>query len=127
MTFQAVDYAKKVFFECYKSIENFQAVDVCLCEQYRGCQSIENFQKNKRRYCYVCQFQDRFNLILLNQVKFDLKKIMCFYNEILITSVEMKKLTSFNNGEYFLERYIFYVFDNEKINLEEMINFLLHL
>ena len=127
MTFQAVYYAKKVFFECYKSIENFQAVDVCLCEQYRGCQSIENFQKNKRRYCYVCQFQDRFNLILLNQVKFDLKKIMCFYNEILITSVEMKKLTSFNNGEYFLERYIFYVFDNEKINLEEMINFLFHL
>ena len=118
---------KKVFFECYKSIENFQAVDVCLCEQYRGCQSIENFQKNKRRYCYVCQFQDRFNLILLNQVKFDLKKIMCLYNEILITSVEMKKLTSFNNGEYFLERYIFYVFDNEKINLEEMINFLFHL
>ena len=127
MTFQAVDYAKKVFFECYKSIENFQEVDVCLCEQYRGCQSIENFQKNKRRYCYVCQFQDRFNLILLNQVKFDLKKIMCLYNEILITSAEMKKLTSFNNGEYFLERYIFYVFDNEKINLEEMINFLFHL
>ena len=47
MTFQAVDYAKKVFFECYKSIENFQAVDVCLCEQYRGCQSIENFKKIK--------------------------------------------------------------------------------
>ena len=47
MTFQAVDYAKKVFFECYKSIENFLAVDVCLCEQYRGCQSIENFKKIK--------------------------------------------------------------------------------
>ena len=47
MTFQAVDYAKKVFFECYKSIENFQAVDVCLCEQYRGCPSIENFKKIK--------------------------------------------------------------------------------
>ena len=65
---------KKVFFEGYKSIENFQAVDVCLCEQYRGCQSIENFQKNKRRYCYVCQSQDRFNLILLNQVSLISKK-----------------------------------------------------
>ena len=52
---------------------------------------------------------------------------MYLYNEILIASVEMKKLTSLNNGEYFLEKYIFYVFDNEKINLEEMMNFLFHL
>ena len=110
MTFQAVDYAKKVFFECYKLIENFQAVDVCLCEQYRGCQSIENFQKIKRRYCYVCQFQDRFNLILLNQVKFDLKKIMCLYNEILITSVEMLTSLQASTTENIFWKDIFFMF-----------------
>lgn len=48
ITFEAVDYAKKVFFECYESIENIQAADVYLCEQYSGCQSIKNFQKIKR-------------------------------------------------------------------------------
>ena len=48
ITFEAVDYAKKVFFECYKSIENVQAADVYLCEQYSGCQSMKNFQKIKK-------------------------------------------------------------------------------
>ena len=48
MTFQHLDYTKKVFFECFKLIENVKSVDICLCEKYHGCQSIENFQKIKR-------------------------------------------------------------------------------
>ena len=48
MTFQHVDYTKKVVFDCFKLIENVQSVDNCLCKKYYGCQIIENFQKNKK-------------------------------------------------------------------------------
>ena len=52
---------------------------------------LRTFKKIKKRYCGFCQFQDRFDLILLNQVKFDIKKLVCLYNEILIALVEIKK------------------------------------
>ena len=64
---------KKVFFEYYKSIENFQAVDVCLCEQYRVAKVLRTSKKTKED-TVTYQFQNIFNLTLLNQVKFDLKK-----------------------------------------------------
>ena len=78
--------------------------------------------KNKKRYCCACQFQDRFDLILSNQVKFDLKKLVCLYNETLIALVEIKKL-----AKSIMEEDIFYIFNNEKIYLEDMINFLFYL
>ena len=121
MTFQHVDYTKKVFFECFKLIENVQSVDICLCEKYCGCQSIENFQKNKKRYCCVCQFQDRFDFILLNQVKFHLKKLLCLYNETLIALLEIKKL-----AKSIMDKDIFCSFNNENIYLEEMVSFLFY-
>ena len=40
MTFQQIDYSTKVFFECFKLIENVQSVDIRLCEKYYGGQSI---------------------------------------------------------------------------------------
>ena len=69
---------------------------------------LRTFKKIKKRYCGFCQFQDRFDLILLNQVKFDIKKLVCLYNEILIALVEIKKICKLNNGEYpLLEKDIF--------------------
>ena len=118
MTFQHFDYRTKVFFECFKLIENVQSVDISLCEKYYGCQSIQNFQRNKKRCCCVCQFQDRFDLTFLNQVKFDLKKLVWLYNEILIALVEIKILP-----KSIMDEDIFYIFNNEKIYLEEMIIF----
>ena len=90
---------------------------------------LRTFKKNfKRCYC-ISQFQERFDLILLNQVKFDTKKLVCLYNKILIALVEIKKTCKLNNGEYsLLEKDIFYIFNsNDKIYLEEMVIFLFYL
>ena len=83
---------------------------------------LRTYKKNKKRYCCISQFQDRFDLILLNQVKFDLKKLVCLYNKILIGLVEIKKL-----AKSVMDEDIFYIFNNVKIYLEEMINFLFYL
>ena len=90
---------------------------------------LRTFKKNLNRCCCISQFQDRFDLILLNQVKFDIKKLVCLYNKILIALVEIKKTCKLNNGEYsLLEKDIFYIFNsNDKIYLEEMVIFLFYL
>ena len=90
---------------------------------------LRTFKKNLKRCCCISQFQDRFDLILLNQVKFDIKKLVCLYNKILIALVEIKKTCKLNNGECsLLEKDIFYIFNsNDKIYLEEMVIFLFYL
>ena len=71
---------------------------------------LRTFKKIKKRYCGFCQFQDRFDLILLNQVKFDIKKLVCLYNEILIALVEIKKFANSTMENIHCWKRIFFVF-----------------
>ena len=76
---------------------------------------LRTFKKNLKRCCCISQFQDRFDLILLNQVKFDIKKLVCLYNKILIALVEIKKICKLDNGEYpLLEKDIFCILTKMK-------------
>ena len=54
---------------------------------------------------------------MLNQVRFDLEKLVCLYNATLIALIEIKKQSIMNED----------FFNNEKIYLEEMIIFLFYL
>ena len=50
MSFLEVEYAKLVFFECYKINENIQSIGswYCICHQYSGCQEVHNFNKERK-------------------------------------------------------------------------------
>ena len=60
----------------------FKKVDKLSCTARGGGGFGSTIKKIKKDSC-ICQFQVRFNLILLNQVKFDLKTLVCLYNEII--------------------------------------------
>ena len=64
MSAQEVEYIQAIFFECYKIIENIHSIGswFCIWHQYSGCQLIKGFIKGQKRYCYISQFQDSFNL-----------------------------------------------------------------
>ena len=91
MAFLEAEYSKSVFFEYYKIIENIQSIGswYCICHEYSGYQKTHSFIKNKRRYCCVCQFQDRFNLWELNEIKRQINKLKRYYMEILTAVCEI--------------------------------------
>ena len=66
----------------------------CICHQYSGCPLIKDFIKRQKRYCCICQFQDRFNLWELNEIKGEIKKIKNYYMDITTAVCEIKKVTT---------------------------------
>ena len=99
----------------------------CICHQYSGCQLIKDFVKCQKRYCCICQFQDRFDLWELNDIKREVKKLKNYYMEIMTAVCEIKKVTMCK--ENFWERDIHYVIKNDGIHtyFKEMKNFLFQL
>ena len=82
---------------------------------------LRTFKKIKKDTVASVSSRIDFDFILLNQVKFDLKKLLCLYNETLIALVEIKKL-----AKSIMDKDIFCIFNNENIYLEEMISFLFY-
>ena len=104
MSVQEVQYVKSTFFECYKIIENVNSIRswFCICHQYSGCQLMKDFLKRQKRYCCIYQFQDRFNLWELNEIKREVKKLTNYYMDIMTAVCEIKKVTT--SEENFWER-----------------------
>ena len=96
MSVQEVQYVKSTFFECYKIIENVHPIRswFCICHQYSGCQLMKDFLKRQKRYCCIYQFQDRFNLWELNEIKREVKKLTNYYMDIMTAVCEIKKVTT---------------------------------
>ena len=126
MSFQEVKYVKSVFFDCYKIIANVHSTGswFYICHQYSGCQLIKDFVKCQKRYCFICQFQDRFNLWELNEIKKEVKKVKNYYMDIINAVCEIKKVTTF--AENFWERDIHYMTKKDGVHtyFNEMKNFL---
>ena len=112
MSFQEVEYVKLIFFECYKIIENVHLIGswFCICHQYSGY-----------------QFQDRFKLWELNEIKREVKKLKNYYMDIMTGVCEIKKVTACEENIW--ERDIRYVIKNDGTHnyFNEMKNFLFQL
>ena len=80
---------------------------------YSGCCSLEKFLRLKKRYCCICQFQDRFNLWGLNEIKRDLPKLKKYYSEIMKEVCEIKKVIA--SKESFWEREIYYIIRSDGV------------
>ena len=82
----------------------------------------DNFEFSKKRYCFVCQFQDDFFLELqkIKRFKFYLKH---YYKKIVDRIEEMR--TFYLEKQYFWTREIHFTVKNDYCN--EMIDFLLNL
>ena len=115
MSFQEVEYVKSVFFECHKIIENVHSIGswFCICHQYSDYQLIKDFVWRQQRYCCICQFQDRFNLWELNEIKREVKKLKNYYMDIMTAVCEIKKVMECE--ENFWGRDIHYVIKNDGI------------
>ena len=105
---------KSIFFACYKIIENIHLIGCwfCICHQYSGCQLIKDFVK-RQKDCCICQFQNRFNLWELNEIKKEVKKLKNYYMDIITAVCEIKKVTACE--ENFCERDFHYVIKNDCI------------
>ena len=112
---QEVEYGKAIFFECYKIIENIHSIGswFCIFHQYSGCQLIKDFVKDQKRCCCICQFQDSFNLLELNEIKREVNKLKKHYMDIMVAVCEVKKVTACEDN--FWERDIHYVIKNNGI------------
>ena len=82
------------------------------------------FDKTKKRYCCICQFQDDYHLLKLNEIKRDIVKLRKNYSNIMKDLCEIKKVSS--TEENFWERDIHYVLNNNGLRfcLNEMKDFL---
>ena len=108
-------YVKTLFFEGFKIIKNMHTMEhwFGVCQYYSGCCSLENFLRLKKRYCCICQFQDRFNLWGLNEIKRDLPKLKKYYSEIMKEVCEIKKVIA--SKESFWEREIYYIIRSDGV------------
>ena len=79
----------------------------CFCCQCHGCQTIKEFLERRRSYCLICQFQDRFRLCELHQVKRDLQKPKSYSSKRLEHVWNVKKQIA--SEEDFWERDIPYI------------------
>ena len=125
MSFAEVNEAKRMFYECYKIIDNILSKGFwyCRCHEYSGCPTILNFLKNDKRYCYVCQFQDEFSFFRLHKIKkfrFYLKR---YHKKILDRIEEMRPF--YSEEQYFWSRDIHYTVTNNYLN--ELIDYLFNL
>ena len=116
VSFQEVDHVKSIFFQCYKIIENVHSIGswFYISHQYSGCQLIKDFVKRQKRYCCICQYQDRFNLWELNEIKRKVKKLKNYYMDIMTAVCEIKKVTVCKENIW--ERDIHYVIKNDGIH-----------
>ena len=71
----------------------------------------KRFCKASKRYCCICQFQNRFNLWELNEIKKEVKKLKNYYMDIITAVCEIKKVTACE--ENFCERDFHYVIKND--------------
>ena len=80
-----------------------------------------------KKYCCICQFQDRFNLWELNEIKREVKKLKNYYMDIITAVCEIKKVTVCEENLW--EPDIHYVVKNDGIHtyFKEMKNFLFQL
>ena len=109
MSSKEVDYVKTLFFESFKIIENMHTIGhwFCVCQYYSSCCSLENLLRLKKGYSWICQFQGRFNLWDLNEIKRDLPKLKKCYSEIMKEVCQIKKVIT--REENFWEPEICYI------------------
>ena len=50
--------------------------------------------KDEKRYCYICQFQDSFNLWKLNEIERKVNKLKKYSMDIMVAVCKIKKVTA---------------------------------
>ena len=131
MSFQEVEYQRKVFAECYKIIENFLHAGryYCLCDRYSGCQTEIDFITNIKNYCCVCLFEQHFDTGTLHRIKRNAVELRSCYNEIMKVVCEALKFGCLN----FWEQEVYYTIQNvtkgtfDLCNLSDNMDFLFYL
>ena len=103
---------KSLFFVIYKIIDNINTAGhwFCFCYRCQGRQTINGFLKGRKRYCLIRQFQDRFSLYELHQIKRDLWKLTAYVLKIMEHVFEIKQELAYE--ENFWERGIHYIVVN---------------
>ena len=116
MSPQEVEFAKAIFLECYKIIENVHSIRscFCICHQYSGCQLIKDSIKGQIKYCCTCQFQNSFNLWELNEIKREINKLKNYCMDIMVAVCEINKVTACKDN--FWERDAHYVIKTNGIH-----------
>ena len=73
----SLTYQAKIFYYCYRTIENFlvKAHCYCLCDLYQGCQTKRDCLEGPRDYCCVCRILNHYSIDELNTVKRDILKL----------------------------------------------------
>ena len=85
---------RRTFKLCYKIIENFlyQGHGYCLCSDYLGPPTEVDYLTRSRNVCCICSFGQRFDTVMLNEIKHDDIKLKRMLSDIFKVCTEAIKL-----------------------------------
>ena len=91
---RSLTYPVKIFYGCYKIIENFMSrvCYYCLCNLNYGCQTKVDCMAGARYNCNVCRVLNHYSIEELHEIRRNNLILTRFYLKLLEDLCEIKKI-----------------------------------